>query len=148
MVYLLVMSCRKGVKINVVGWNITYDDIWSYCNFETKEEAIQDALGSLGWIKKETSKNNPIIYIGECELIPFRTDVNVNRIMEELNRSYCVDSGYKCNMYIYENVSEEQKKWLEDRLSDLMKDFNNMLGLKSIWFQVTNKEKINLNKYK
>lgn len=130
----------------VWSWNETNSDTWSNGIFETKEETIQDALDCLKWRQGSLLTNNPVIYIGRCEFVPFRTDVDVDRIMEELNECYYDDSG--CDTYIYEDVTEEQRKWLEDKLSDLMEEFNNMIGLKPRWFNVIAIEKIDLNQYK
>lgn len=46
-----------------------------------KKEAIQDALGCREWIERSLSTDNPIIYIGECELVPLRTDPDPDRII-------------------------------------------------------------------
>lgn len=126
-------------------WNETNDENWTHGTFNTKEEAIQDAIGCRKWIEKSLSTDNPIIYIGECELVPLRTDVDPDRIMEELDETYCDDSG--CDTYIYDGVTDEDRKWLEDKLSELMFEFHQKIGLYSSWFKVVTVEEINLNKY-
>ena len=65
-------------------WNETDDENWTHGTFNIKEEAIQDAIGCRKWIEKSLSTDNPTIYIGECELVPLRTDVDPDRITEEL----------------------------------------------------------------
>ncbi len=47
--------------------------------------------------------------------------------MEELDEAYCDDSG--CDRYIYDGVTEEERKWLEDRLSKLMFEFHQKISL-------------------
>lgn len=121
-------------------WNETNDENWIHGTFSTKEDAIHDALGCKKWIEKYLSRDNLTIYIGECERIPLRTDVDPDRIMEELDEAYCDDSG--CNTYIYEGVTDEQRKWLQDKLSELMNTFHKKIGLNSCWFTVTNHRRI------
>lgn len=127
-------------------WNETDNETWTHGTFNTKEEAIQDALGCKEWIERSLSTNNPVIYVGECELIPLRTDPDPDRIMEELDQAYCDDSG--CDTYIYDGVTDEERKWLEDKLSELMFEFHQKIGLNPGWFQVINMEEVNLNDYK
>lgn len=127
-------------------WNEANDENWTHGTFDTKEEAIYDALGCKEWIERSLSTNNPTIYIGECELVPLRTDVDPDRIMEELDEAYCDDSG--CDTYIYEGVTDEERKWLEDKLSELMFEFHQKIGLNPGWFEVVAMEEVNLNDYK
>lgn len=126
-------------------WNESDSDDWMHGTFSTKEEAIQDALGCRKWIEKSLSINNPTVYIGECELVPLRTDVDPDRILEELDEAYCDDTG--CDTYIYDGVTDEQRKWLEDRLSDLMLEFHQRIRLNPGWFKVVSIDEINLNDY-
>ena len=125
-------------------WNEVYSDDWTHGVFDTKEEAIQDALDYLSEIKPITYGTT--IRIGECEYIPLRTDVDPDRIMEELDELYCDETG--CDYYIYEGVTDEERKWLEDKLSDLMNEFHNMIGLSPSWFTVVSMEEIDLNEYR
>lgn len=132
-------------KDELWSWNDTDSEDWTHGTFDTKEEAIQDALGCIDWIKRDSSEDDPIIYIGKCELVPLRTDPDIDRIMEELDEAYTDDSG--CDTYIYEGVTDEERKWLEDKLSDLMHEFHEKIGLNPGWFQVINMEEVNLNDY-
>ena len=127
-------------------WNERDDENWTHGTFNTKEEAIQDALGCKEWIERSLSTDNPIIYVGECELVPLRTDPDPDRIMEELDEAYCDDSG--CDTYIYDGVTDKDRKWLEDKLSELMFEFHQKIGLNPGWFKVVSMEEVNLNDYK
>lgn len=127
-------------------WNENDDENWTHGIFHTKEEAIQDALGCKEWIERNLSTNNPVIYVGECEIVPLRTDPDPDRIMEELDQAYCDDSG--CDTYIYDGVTDEERKWLEDKLSELMFEFHRKIGLNPGWFKVVTMEEVNLNDYK
>lgn len=126
-------------------WNETDDENWTHGTFNTKDEAIQDAIGCRKWIEKSLSTDNPTIYIGECELVPLRTNPDPDRIMEELDQVYCDDSG--CDTYIYDGVTDEERKWLEDKLSELMFEFHQKIRLNPGWFKVVSMEKVNLNEY-
>ena len=127
-------------------WNETDNENWTHGTFDTKEEAIQDALGCREWIERSLSTDNPTIYVGECELVPLRTDPDPDRIMEELDEAYCDDSG--CDTYIYDGVTDEERKWLEDKLSELMFEFHQKIGLNPGWFKVVSMEEVELNDYK
>ena len=126
-------------------WNETDNETWTHGTFNTKEEAIQDALGCSKWIQRSLLADNPTIYLGECELIPLRTDADPDRIMEELDELYCDESG--CDYYIYEGVTDEQRKWLEDKLADLMSEFHQKINLNPSWFKVMSIEEISLKDY-
>lgn len=42
----------------------------------------------------------------------------------------------------------KREKWLEDKLSELMFEFHQKIGLNPGWFKVVTMEEINLNDYK
>lgn len=124
-------------------WNEAYSDDWTHGTFDSKEEAIQDAIS---YYNAGCKIQDIKIKIGQCEYVPLRTDTDPDRIMEELDEKYCDESG--CDYYIYEGVTDEEKKWLEDKLSDLMNEFHKKIGLNPGWFRVVDTEEINLNDYK
>ena len=127
-------------------WNERDSGIWDHGTFKTRKEAIKDALNCKDWIEKKLCTDNPIIFIGQCKDIPLRTDADPDRIMEELDEKYCDESG--CDYYIYEGVTDEERKWLEEKLSDLMNEFHQKIGLNPSWFKVFAMEEIDLNDYK
>ena len=125
-------------------WNETDEDL-SHGTFDSREEAIEDALGNIDDIKSYLETDTPIIYLGKCEYVPLPINVDSERILMDLDESYCDETG--CEEYIYEGVTEEQTKWLEDKLSELMLEFYARTGLKSNWFTVVEQEKIDLCEY-
>lgn len=129
-------------KKELWSWNETYSDDWTHGTFDSREEAIEDALA----IKEFYNRKWDTIKIGKCELVPLRTDVDPERIMDYLDELYCDETG--CDYYIYEGVTDEQVKWLEDKLSDVMKEFHKMIGLNPCWFTVVEQEVIDLEDYK
>lgn len=133
-------------KEELWSWNESDSDTWTHGTFNTREEAIEDALSCIDLIKRSLSTDSPTIYIGQCEWVPLRTDPDPYRIMEELDEAYCDDTG--CDYYIYEDVTDEQRKWLEDKLSDLIKEFHEKIGLNPSWFEVVTMEEVSLNDYK
>lgn len=132
-------------KEEIWSWNETNDESWSHGTFDSREEAIEDALGNIEEIKSYLETDTPTIYVGRCEYIPLPTSVDSERILWDLDEQY--RDGTDCEDYIYESVTDEQTKWLEDKLSDLMVEFHNMIGLKSCWFKVVEEEEINLCEY-
>lgn len=136
--------CAEYPKKNeeIWSWNETDDESWSHGTFDSREEAIEDALGNIEEIKSYLETDTPTIYLGKCEYVPLRTDLDPDRAMEYLDEAYCDDSG--CDYYIYEGVTDEQRQWLEDKLSDVMVEFHKMIGLKPCWFRVVEQEEIDL----
>lgn len=127
-------------------WNEMDNENWSHGTFDSREEAIEDALADIENVKRILCTDTPTIYIGRCEYIPLRTDLDPDRAMEYLDETYCDESG--CDYYIYESVTDEQRQWLEDKLSDVMVEFHKMIGLKPCWFRVVEQEEIDLCEYK
>ena len=122
-------------------WNEKDSECWTHGTFDTKEEAIKDAYGCKEMIKRDgfySDDEDPMIYIGQCEYIPLRTDLDADRELEYLAELYCDESG--CDYYIYEGVSDEDKKWLEQKLSSVMEEFHERVGMKPNWFRIVNVE--------
>lgn len=134
------MSCNKSDE--VWSWNETYSDDWTHGVFDSKEEAIEDALGTKAAFNVRFMDK---IKIGRCEYAPLPTRVDSERILCDLDETYCNETD--CEYYIYEDVTDEQTKWLEDKLSDLMVEFHEKIGLKPFWFTVVEEEEIDLSEY-
>ena len=138
-------SCTESSNEEIWSWNEIDNENWSHGTFGSREEAIEDALADIENVKRILCTDTPTIYLGKCEYIPLRTDLDPDRAMEYLDEAYCDDSG--CDYYIYEGVTDEQKQWLEDKLSDVMVEFHKMIGLKPCWFRVVEQEEIDLCEY-
>ena len=137
---------QDDVKASEIwSWNETDDEYWRHYTFDSREEAIEDALANLEDIKSYLETDTPTIYLGRCEYVPLRTNLDADRAMEYLDELYCDDSG--CDYYIYECVTDEQRQWLENKLSDVMVEFHKMIGLKPCWFRVVKQETIDLCEY-
>ena len=137
-------SCKNYSNEEIWSWNET-DENWSHGTFDSREEDIEDALGNIEEIKSYLETNTPTIYLGRCEYVPLPTSVDSENILWDLDERYCDETG--CENYIYEDVTNEQTKWLEDKLSDVMVEFHKMIGLKPCWFTVVKQEKIDLCEY-
>lgn len=131
----------------VWSWSLTgNEDDWCNCTFSSREEAIQDAIETLEFWNKSMKHQEPMsIVLGECEFVPLRTDVDPDMVMEYLYELYTDETG--CEDYIYDDVSDEDRKWLEEQLSALMHKFHKRIGLQPNWFKVFAEERIDLNKY-
>lgn len=127
-------------------WNEMDNENWSHGTFDSREEAIEEALGNIEKIKSYLETDTPTIYLGRCEYVPLPTSVDSERILMDLDEKYCDETD--CEEYIFEGVTEEQTKWLEDKLSELMLEFYTRIGLKSSWFTVVEQEEIDLCEYK
>ena len=125
-------------------WNEVDDDTWTHGTFNSKEEALKDAEFYFRDINGKMYYN-PFIYVGKCQYVPLRTDVDVERVLEYLDEAYCEDTG--CENYIYEGVTDEQFKWLEEKFSEVMEEFHKMANISPGWFNVTDIEEIYLNEY-
>lgn len=126
-------------------WNEIYSDDWTHGVFDTKEETIQDALDCFDYLNEAGRTHSTTIKIGECEYVPLRTDVDPDHVMEYLDQLYCDET--RCDYYIYEGVTDEERKWLEDKLSELMNEFHNMIGLSPSWFTVVSEETVDLREH-
>lgn len=49
---------------------------------------------------------------------------------------YCDDSG--CDICLCDGVTKEDKDWLEEKLSAVIDEFHQKIGLQSNWFQIIN----------
>lgn len=126
-------------------WNEMDNENWSHGTFDSREEAIEEALGNIEKIKSYLETDTPTIYLGRCEYVPLPTSVDSERILMDLDEKYCDETD--CEEYIFEGVTEEQTKWLEDKLSELMLEFYTRIGLKPCWFRVVEQEEIDLCEY-
>ena len=126
-------------------WNEVDDDTWTHGTFNSREEALKDAIYSIEDVRSYLETDTPTIYLGKCQYVPLRTDVDVERVLEYLDEAYCEDTG--CENYIYESVTDEQFKWLEDKFSEVMEEFHKMANINPGWFNVNEIEKIDLSEY-
>ena len=138
-------DCEYFKSDEIWSWNEMDNENWWHGTFDSREEAIEDALADIENVKRILCTDTPTIYLGRCEYVPLPTSVDSERILLDLDERYCDETG--CEDYIYEGVTNEQIKWLEDRLSELMVEFHKMIGLNPRWFRVTEQEKIDLYEY-
>ena len=138
-------NCEYYKSDEIWSWNEMDNENWSHGTFDSREEAIVDALADIKNIKRILCTDTPTIYLGKCEYVPLLTNVDSERILWDLDEQYCSETG--CEDYIYEGVTDEQTRWLEDKLSDVMAEFHKMIGLKPCWFRVVEQEEIDLCEY-
>ena len=138
-------KCKFYQNEELWSWNEVDDEAWSHGTFDSREEAIEDALCNIEEIKSYLETDTPTIYVGRCKYTPLPTSVDSERILWDLDEQYADETG--CENYIYEGVTDEQTKWLEDKLSDLMIEFHKKIGLSSCWFNVVEQEEIDLCEY-
>lgn len=122
-------------------WNETYSNDWDRGTFSSREEAIEDALAT----KKAWNIPIEFINVGRCECVPVPTGVYVEGVLEDIDEQYCSETG--CDEYIYDGVSDEDIKWLEDKMSELMFEFHKKIKLQPGWFTIIEKEEVNLKDY-
>lgn len=131
-------------KSEIWSWNETYSDDWTHGIFSSREEAIEDALATKkAW--NITDKLMGTIHVGKCEYVPIPTSVDSEDILNDLSEQHCSETG--CEDYIYDGVSDEDIKWLEDKLSELMCEFHQRIKLQPSWFVVVEKEEVDLSDY-
>lgn len=132
-------------KEELWSWNETDDELWSHGTFDSREDALQDALSNIDEIKSYLETDSPTIYIGKCEYIPLPTSIDSEQILWNLDEQYSEETN--CEDYLYENTSEEHILWLEDKLSDVITEFHNRIGLKPTYWTVNAVEKVDLSEY-
>lgn len=118
-------------------WNESDNGEWNHGMFDTKEEAIQDAYANEEEIKRGLScTDDAVIFVGQCEQVPLWNNLDADRELEYLDEMYCDDSG--CDTYIYDGVTKEDKDWLDEKLSAVIDEFHQRIGLQSNWFRIVN----------
>lgn len=132
-----VAKGNKKVKEEVWSWNKDCDGYWENGAFDTREEAIREALT----IAQEEGLKE--FYVGRCELIPIDTTIDSEDIFWQLDERYGDESG--CEDYLYENVSEEDSKWLEDKMQEVIEEFHKRAGIEANWFNVVDTELIKVD---
>lgn len=118
-------------------FNETEDGLWCHGDFETKEEAIEEAKVYFSEDDQEE------IYIGQCKTVPLPTYIDVDDIFEQLNEHYSEDC-FEYDDYLFEDVNKEDREWLEGKLQDLMLEFYKKFDIKSTQYTMINIEKISL----
>lgn len=132
--------CTEYEEQKVWSWNEQREDYWNRGIFYSKNEAIKDAIDDY----KTNGINNPIIYVAECFLIPPPTHVDADIVLEYLDESYNNETG--CEEYIYDNIADSDIKWLENKMSDLINEFNERINLNPNWFNIYEIEEVDLSK--
>jgi hypothetical protein len=117
-------------------FNETEDGLWWHEDFETKEEAIEEA-------KIYLCEDQEEMYIGQCETVPLPNYIDIDDIFEQLNEHYSEDC-FEYDDYIFEGVGKEDREWLETKLQNLMNEFYEKTGIKSTQYTMVNIEKISL----
>lgn len=117
-------------------FNETEDGLWCHDDFETKEDAIEEAKIYLDEYQER-------MYIGQCETVDLPLYINVDMIFEQLDEHYG-EECFEYDDYLFEGVKKEDEEWLENELQQLMKRFYEKAGIKSMHYTMTKVEKISL----
>lgn len=118
-------------------FNESEDGLWSNDDFETKDEAIEEAKAYLSENDQEE------MYIGQCETVLLPTYIDVDDIFEQLDEHYSEDC-FEYDDYLFEDVSKEDREWLEGKLRDLILEFYQKAKIKSTQYTMTKVDKISL----
>lgn len=132
---------KNNQNNEIWSWTYLHSDYWNHGTFNSREEAIEDALAT----KKAFHESTETILVSKCETAPLPTYVDSEDILNNLDEQYHNETGSED--YLYEGVTKEQTKWLEDKLSELMVEFHKKIGLKSSWYTILGPEEVNLNEY-
>lgn len=117
---------------NEWSFNELGSDTWCHGTYETEKEAEEAAL--------EYAKENglKVMRIGRCEGIPLPECIGADEILELLEQQYADKAGeWYYDEYLYEGVSKEDKEWLEEELSKVVRAFHEKAGVKSPWGTVS-----------
>jgi len=115
-------------------FNESQDGLWSNDDFETREEAVEAA-------REYFCSEQEIMYIGRCEVVPLPTYFDVDDIFERLNEHYSEDC-FEYDDYLFEDVTKEDREWLESKLQDLILEFYKRAGIKSEQFTMVDVKEI------
>ena len=100
--------------------------------FDTKEEAINEGKN----IYAEES-----FIVAQLDLIDLPTP-DVISFLENLEEEYMYDVDVDVDFSLFDNISEENKEWLQDQLNLLMTRFYEKEKIKSNYFHFINIEHI------
>ena len=116
-------------------FNDCEDGLWCHEDFETKQEAIDEAKADYYEYEE--------IYVGQCEVVPLPTYIDVDDIFEQLNEHYAEDC-FEYDDYLFEDIKKEDREWLEGKLQELINEFYKKTGIKSKHSTMINVEKISM----
>lgn len=115
-------------------YNVYEDDIWGvYDNFDTKEEAIKEGTSVF--------QNNCVFYVGQLEPVELPTP-DIISFLENLENDYNYDANSEEPLYLFDNISEDNKIWLQDKLNSITQEFYEKEKIKSNYYHVKNIQKI------
>lgn len=100
--------------------------------FETKEEAIEEG-------KNVYDKESFIVT--QLQTIDLPTP-DVISFLEKLEEDYIYDVDADIDVTLFDNISEENKEWLQDQLDLLMRRFYEKEKIKSNYYSFINIEHI------
>lgn len=119
-------------QVDKWSYNRPNNESWNKGLFDTKEEVEKEAI--------EYAKENNLeeVEIGMCDLLPLPCHVDPDGILEDLQEQYANEAGGEYDSYdLYDNVKEEDKKWLEDEISKIIHSFNERAGIVSDWYTIS-----------
>ena len=119
-------------------YNECEDSYWNNELFGTKEELI--SILKKDYLHKEY---NHEVYIGKCVKVALPTYVDVDSIFEKLNENYA-EECFEYDDYLFDDVTREDAKWLEEKMSDLMQEFYKKIGLVSPCYTIEDIEVVKL----
>lgn len=116
-----------------------YQDAFTSSSYQTKEEAIEVALNEAkqwnGLVRK--------ISVGRKELMSIPA-IDVSKLLESIDEEYHdqisgdVDGGE----YLFEDITNEQEKELENMLNEIFSEWINRCGVESTYYNVEEVEEI------
>lgn len=115
-------------------FNETDDGIWSHDDFETREEAIEEA-------KIYLCEDQEVMYVGQCEVVALPTYIDVDDVFDQLNEHYG-EQCFEYDDYLFEGVKEEDQDWLTDKLKELMLEFYKRAGIEGTHYIMVKVEAI------
>lgn len=114
------------------------DGCWNHDDYATKEEAINAA-------REHLCDDQPVMYVGQCKTVPLPTYVDVDFMFEQLNERHA-EECFEYDDFLFDGISEEDRKWLEKRLEGLVAEFYKRTGIESHQFVMENIEKVRWEK--
>ena len=100
--------------------------------FDTKEEAIKEG---------RTIYENESFIVAQLKSIDLPTP-DVISFLEKLEEEYIYDVDADVDVTLFDNISEENKEWLQDQLDLLMRRFYDKEKITSTYFNFINIEHI------
>lgn len=138
-VYTLELVKDDEPAEEVWSWTETEREAWDHGVFTSRQEAIEDAL-KYKMAYHISDEQLSMIKVVKCQFATLPTYVSSEDILDALSERFCMETGSEEDLY--DGVPDEDIEWLEDKLSELICEFNKRIQLRPRYYSVLDAEEV------